>query len=190
MAHILGPSKSLRTVGPPYFPAFSKNRNGYLRIRCRPSGMPTYAEAPKISTTPAFPADHFAQQLSLDTAISGAPQTIGRAPWTNNSALWTNNGTTQSISSALSIKRPFTTIDRVSTVSSGALICIGDETSKAMDRLKLPDGIILHLRALMCKTCSSRWEDVLREPQWGLNRKAANILAQAMRDDVAGKKVC
>jgi hypothetical protein len=191
MTHILGPSKSLRTIGPPYLPPFSKSRNGYLRVRCRPSGTtPTHAEISKILTT-ASPSDPFAQQWSLDTAISGAPQTI-RAPWTNNGTTWTNNGTTQpgSISTALSVKHPFTGINRVNTFSSGALICIGNETSKAMDRLKLQDDIIPHLRALMCETRSSRWEEVLSKPQWGLDHKAAKILAQAMHADITGNKVC
>ncbi|KAF8348046.1 hypothetical protein F5887DRAFT_1071699 [Amanita rubescens] len=102
-----GSSKSLRAIGPPYLPPFSKSRNGYLRVRCRPSGTtPTHAEISKILTT-ASPLDPFAQQWSLDPTISV------RALWTNNGTTWTNNGTTQpgSISTALSVKHPFTGIN-------------------------------------------------------------------------------
>ncbi|KAF8330272.1 hypothetical protein F5887DRAFT_1081863 [Amanita rubescens] len=182
-----GPSKPLRIIGPPYLPSFSKSRNGYLRIRYRPSSPHTHTGTPKITTTgTAFSsADSFAQ-WTLDTAISGAPQTISsannsRTPWTSN------NGATQSIS-ALSTRRPFNAGINRDILSSGALICIGNETGRAMDRLRLPDEIIPRLRALICETRSSRWEDVLCEPQWGLDRKAANILAQAMHVDTTGKK--
>ncbi len=187
MTRILGPSKSLRAIGP-YLPPSLKGRNGHFRVRCRPSGTtPAHSGAPKILTT-ASPVDPF--EWSLDTAISGAPQTI-RAPSTTNGNPWTSTTQPESISTALSIKRPFTGINRVNTFSSdSALICIGNETSNAMDRLNLQDDIIPRLRALICKTRSSRWEEVLCEPHWGLNRKAARLLAKAMHADLTGNKVC
>lgn len=179
----------MRAIGPPYLPPSLKGRDGHFRVRCRPSvTTPARAGAPKF-LAPASPADPF--EWSLDTAISGAPQTI-RGLSTNNGNPWTSATQPESISTALSIKRPFTArSNRVDTFSSeGAIICIGNETSDAMERLNLQDNIIPRLRALICETRSSRWEEVLCEPQWGLDRKAARLLAKAMHADITGNKVC
>lgn len=117
--------------------------------------------------------DHLDPSSVAPQSISGASQLISRAP--------------QRFSSALDIK-PFPAINSAD-LSTAALICIGSETSRAMDQLGLSDNIIPRLRALVCEMRSSRWEQALCEPQWGLNRKAAGILAQALHSDITGKKV-
>ena len=68
----------------------------------------------------------------------------------------------------------------------GALISIGPETDAVIDRFGLNDNLVPRLRVLTCKILSSRWETVLRTPNWGLSYEQSTNLAKAMQADICG----
>ena len=68
----------------------------------------------------------------------------------------------------------------------GALISIGPETDAVIDWFGLNDNLVPRLRVLTCKIRSSRWETVLRTPDWGLSYEQSANLAKAMHTDICG----
>jgi hypothetical protein len=69
----------------------------------------------------------------------------------------------------------------------GALISIGPETDAVIDRFGLNDNLVPRLRVLTRKIRSSRWETVLRTPDWGLSYEQSANLAKAMQADICGR---
>jgi hypothetical protein len=70
----------------------------------------------------------------------------------------------------------------------GAIISIGPETDAVIDHFNLDDNLVPHLRVLTRQVRSSRWEAVLRTPQWGLSYEQSANLARAMRADICGRQ--
>lgn len=77
-------------------------------------------------------------------------------------------------------------------LSDQPIIRFGAETDIALERLKLQDSIIPHLRHLAYSTRSSKWEQTLRGPQWSFTYEQAVVISRAMIEDsiIANLKVC
>ena len=63
------------------------------------------------------------------------------------------------------------------------LISIGPNTSAVLDCFKMSDGVLPQLWMLISTVCSSRWEAVLRSPQWNLTYEQAVNLSRALNAD-------
>ena len=66
------------------------------------------------------------------------------------------------------------------------LISIGPNTNAVLNRFKMSDGVLPQLRTLISTVHSSRWEAVLRSPQWNLTYEQAVNLSRALNADTQG----
>lgn len=69
-------------------------------------------------------------------------------------------------------------------IADEPIISLGPRTDAILDRFEFDDTFILKLRDMMKTVRSSRWEAVLRTPQWGLSFEQAVSLAKALRRDI------
>lgn len=64
------------------------------------------------------------------------------------------------------------------------IVSLGPQTDAILDWLKLDDSLIPDLRDMARTIRSSRWEDMLRSPAWGLSHRQAANLSKAILADV------
>ncbi|KAF8331609.1 hypothetical protein F5887DRAFT_1081200 [Amanita rubescens] len=65
-----------------------------------------------------------------------------------------------------------------------AIISIGEKTNKILDHFGIADTVIPRLRKLVCTIRSSRWEEVLHSPKWGLTTAQAKLMSKALLADI------
>ena len=78
------------------------------------------------------------------------------------------------------------------SLSAQPIVRFGAETDLALEYLELLDSIIPRLHGLAHSTHSSKWEWVLRRPEWGFSYEQAAIVSKAMIQDIVVEdlKVC
>lgn len=75
-------------------------------------------------------------------------------------------------------------------ITEEPIISLGPRTDAILDRFELDDTLIPKLRNMIKTVRSTRWEAVLRTPEWGLSFEQAVSLAKALRQDIrANSKV-
>ncbi len=70
-------------------------------------------------------------------------------------------------------------------LQAAAIISIGEKTNRVLDHFGMADSVIPRLRKLVCTVRSSRWEEVLRSPEWGLTTTQAKSMSKALLADIA-----
>ena len=70
-------------------------------------------------------------------------------------------------------------------LQAAAIISISEKTNRVLDHFGIADSVIPRLRKLVCTVRSSRWEEVLHSPEWGLTSTQAKTMSKALLADIS-----
>jgi len=79
--------------------------------------------------------------------------------------------------------------DNPTRALTSAIVSIGSNTDRALDRFHLEDSLIPHLHTLVTTVRSSKWEEKLRGAEWSLSYEQAVTLSNALQADIGIAKL-